>query len=298
MRAYARVLAPDDTTWLLGPGDLIGRLPSAALPVDDARVSEAHALVSLRGGELKLLGLRGVFAVDGQPRNELTLAPSVEFDLAPGLSFVVLDVELPDAVLAIEGEGVARQILTGSSSIVLTPRPMLVGRYRDDAAAHLWTSGDTWRVRVRGEPARDLQAGDVLSFGEFELRVVAVALARAGVQTRVEGGVVVPLRIIAAYDTVHIHRDGEQPVTLDGISARILSELVALDGPASWEIIAGDVWRDETDRAQLRRKWDVSLARLRRKLRQERIRPDLVRAGGTGQVELLLYAEDVVDDRT
>lgn len=56
MRAYAKILAPDDTEWLLGPGDRIGRLASAALTIDDARVSEAHAMISLRGGELRLLG--------------------------------------------------------------------------------------------------------------------------------------------------------------------------------------------------------------------------------------------------
>ena len=39
------------------------------LHVDDARVSEAHALVSLRGRELQLLALRGRFAVDSTPRS-------------------------------------------------------------------------------------------------------------------------------------------------------------------------------------------------------------------------------------
>lgn len=40
------------------PGDLIGRLPGAALQIADPRVSEAHAMVSLRAGELVLLALR------------------------------------------------------------------------------------------------------------------------------------------------------------------------------------------------------------------------------------------------
>ena len=107
-----------------------------------------------------------------------------------------------------------------------------------------------------------------------------------------------PLTIVASYDTVHLHREGQAALALDGISARIVSELVAFGGPASWEMIAREIWRHEEDRGQLRRKWDVNLARLRRKLRAVGIRTDLFRAGGTGQIELFLYKSDRVDDRT
>ncbi len=69
MRAFVRFQLPDGTQRDLYPGDIIGRLWSAALHVDDARVSEAHALVSLRGRELQLLALRGRFAVDSTPRS-------------------------------------------------------------------------------------------------------------------------------------------------------------------------------------------------------------------------------------
>ncbi len=305
MRAYAKILAPDDTEWLLGPGDLIGRLASAALTIDDARVSEAHAMISLRGGELRLLGLRGLFVVDGPPVQEVTLREGLEVQLAPGVTLEVLEIELPDAVLALQGPDLPRQVLTGASSLLVQPRLALVGRYRDDAAAHLWNSGEGWRLRVRGEPARDLDPGDRFEVAGHEVEAVAVALERAGPQrTRVDGALSPPLHIVASYDTVHIHResgsgrDSEAPLALDGISARVVSELVALGGPAAWEVLAGEIWKDEDDRVQLRRKWDVSLARLRRKLRQAGFRPDLVRAGGTGQVELLLYPGDVVDDRT
>ncbi len=65
------------TLWL-GPGELIGRNPVAGLTLDDASVSEAHALVSLRGGRFVLLGLRGVFTVDaGTP-------PSSGWSCGPG----------------------------------------------------------------------------------------------------------------------------------------------------------------------------------------------------------------------
>ena len=125
-----------------------------------------------------------------------------------------------------------------------------------------------------------------------------MALERGGqTPTRLDGALHPPLRIVARFDTVHIHVEGRPVVTFDGLHARILSELVAVGGPASWDVIAGEVWKEDADdRLQLRRRWDVSLARLRRKLREARVRPDLVRAGGTGQVELLLYEHDSVED--
>lgn len=298
MHAFVRMVAPDESVWQLTPGDIIGRLASAALPVDDPRVSEAHALVSLRGGEFKLLALRGMFAVDGQPLQEVTLQPGLAVELAPGLPLIVVDVELPATMLALQGPELPRQILTGSASVVLQPRPVLVGRYRDDAAAHVWNASGGWRAQVRGEPARDLCAGDILQVSDYRLEVVEVPLARASAPTRWEGGVGAPLRIVAAFDSVQILREGEPPLVLDGIAARIVSELVAIGGPVGWDVLAREIWRDEADRTQLRRKWDVALARLRRRLRESRVRADLVRAAGTGSVELLLYGHDRAEDRS
>lgn len=302
MNAIVRLLGPDGRVWTLGPGDLIGRMATAALPIDDGRVSEAHALVSLRAGELKLLGLRGVFAVDGAPCKEVSLRPGLWVALAPGLSLEVLDVELPDSMLALQAEGLPRQTLVGACSILTEPRLCVVGRYQEDAAAQLWNQGVAWRLRLAGETVRDLAPGDTFMVGGHLVSAVAVPVSGVGfARTKVKGAFVTPLHIIAGYETVHIHLLGhgtEPPVAIDGISARILSELVALQGPAGWEVLAGEIWRDEPDRLRLRQRWDVSLARLRGKLRAAGIRPDLIRAGGTGQVELLLYQGDRVDDRT
>jgi len=46
VRAFTRLLLPDDKAVELGHGDIIGRLWSAALSIPDPRVSEAHAMVS------------------------------------------------------------------------------------------------------------------------------------------------------------------------------------------------------------------------------------------------------------
>ena len=69
MRAVARLLLPDGRDVEVGPGDLIGRTPSAAAVIDDPRIAEAHAFVSLRHGELHLLSLRRMVVVAGKPRS-------------------------------------------------------------------------------------------------------------------------------------------------------------------------------------------------------------------------------------
>ena len=58
MRPTVSLQLPDGSIHELGHGDLIGRLWTAALHLDDGRISEAHAMISLRGSELHLLALR------------------------------------------------------------------------------------------------------------------------------------------------------------------------------------------------------------------------------------------------
>ena len=300
MRAFARVLCPDGSVRDLYPGDIIGRMWTAALQLDDGRISEAHALVSLRGGDLKLLALRGLLAIDRKPVQEVVLAPGVDVRLAKGQHLQVIEVELPAGVLAVEGEGLRRQPLSASvCSLHTAPRRLLVRGFERGAAAHLWSTEDAWRLQIPGEPPRSLAAGDRWVLDGRAFQVVEVALARAGHdETRLKGRLHPPLRIVAQYDTVQLHREGATPLVLNGLPARIVSELVSFDGPASWEAVAGELWRGEDDRYALRRKWDVNLARLRRKLRDARVRPDLVKADGSGHFELLLYDGDTVEDRT
>lgn len=62
--------------------------------------------------------------------------------------------------------------------------------------------------------------------------------------------------------------------------------------------LAQSLWPDADDRAQLRRRWDVQLARLRARLRAAGIGGELVRPDGKGNFELVLGAEDTVVDET
>ena len=299
MRAYVRLRLQSGSVCELGHGDLIGRLPSAALHIDDIRISEAHALVSLRGRELKLLALRGRFAINQKPVSEVILAEGQVLLLARDLPVWVERVVLPESVLAIEGEGLPLQVLSGICSLTTHPRPSLSPRYLGDATAWIWSAGEDWRLRVPGEEPRPIVEGDVFTLDGRRFSIRAMPLSRAGQgRTEVQGGVAVPMRIIANYDTVHIHRDGEPVFALTGISARIVSELVACGAPVHWLAVAREIWTGDEPEGALRRKWDINLSRLRKKLKDARIRPDLVRSDRTGNVELLLASGDTAVDRT
>ena len=130
-----------------------------------------------------------------------------------------------------------------------------------------------------------------------EVRVVAIPLASAGLDaTTMRGRVHSPLRVVANYDSVHVHRQGLATVVISGVQAKIFCELVAFGGPTDWELVAREIWKD-VDRLKLRRRWDVNLNRLRARLAQDGIRPGLLHADGTGRIELVLLPDDVVEDQ-
>lgn len=283
----------------LGPGDFIGRMSSAALILDDGRISEAHALVSLRSAELQLLALRGRFAVDGQPMNHVALAPGQVLTFADGLDLVVEEVALPDTLAALEGDGLPRQILASSASLHLGPPPNLSTGSHPSADARLWTSGARWRVQVGDGPPTDLDVEGTFTVGGRTFRLVEVHVERAGVApTQAVGGVAEPLRIVAGWDTAQIFRAGRPPVVLAGIAARMVSELAAVQAALPWDALAREIWPDDPDRDALRRRLDVALVRLRHRLRSAGVRTDLVRPTGAGFLELQLYDGDVVEDRS
>ena len=85
---------------------------------------------------------------------------------------------------------------------------------------------------------------------------------------------------------------------LNGLHARLVSELALAGVPVGWEALAGELWPGDEDRLALRRRMDTALSRLRRKLRAAGVRTNLARADGCGHLELLLLDGDVVEDNT
>ncbi len=217
MRAYVRFRLPDGNAVELGHGDLIGRLWSAALSIPDARVSEAHAMVSLRGQELLLLPLRGRFSTDGKRLSSLVLAAGQRVTLADGFDLEVEEVSLPAAVFAVEGEGLARVVVTGVCSLLTRPRPELVPRLVPDAPAYLWGDGEGWCLTVNGT-SRAIRIGDTWELDGRQFRAVGLALDSAGNSaTRQEAGAARSLRIVAQFDSVHVHTEGGGRWRLEGL---------------------------------------------------------------------------------
>lgn len=295
MLASARVRLPGGDLETLYAGDLIGRTWSAALRIDDPEVSEAHAMLSLRGEQLWLLALRRRFVVDGRATDAVALTPGRTVRLASRVELVVEAVELPAAVLGLRGPGLPPQALPGACSLDFDPHPRLVPGFQATAEAHFWMTGSDWRARVGGVDF-DLVAGRDLTVPSGTFQVVDIALASAGRSaTRAGDG---PLRIVASFDTVHIHRSDGDVVLIAGKLARVLSELVAVGQPIAWEELARPQWPHIPDRELLRRRWDTLLNRLRDRLREGGLRGDLVSSTRVGLVELVLREGDVVEDKT
>lgn len=300
MRVRAVIRAPDGREVELGHGDMIGRLASCALSLDDGRVSEAHALVSLRGDSLLLLALRGRFAVDGRPLTQVRLEPGQCLDLADGLMLEVLEVVLPEVVMAIEFGGAPPQVLLGTTSLRVRPEPALRTGWNAEANGWIWSSEGGWRLQLSGSSeVRSLSEGDELSIEGCSLRAVAVPLVDAATpKTQLEGAIQAPLKIVARFQSVHLFRGREEALVLDGAAAQILSELVAFGGPVSWQVAAREIWTDGANEVLLRGRWDASLSRMRSRLRAAGIRPDLVRSDRHGYVELVLNEGDEAVDET
>lgn len=293
MHASVTFRTPDGARHTLGPGDIVGRTWTAALPLDDERVSEAHALVSLRGRRLMLLALRGLFSVKGKPQKSLELAEGQAVAFARGLALTVEDVRLPSWVLGLEGPGLPRQPLAGVCALVLAPHPRLVAR-TTDAVATFWSTGERWRVRTADGTA-DVAPGWALEVDGARFEAVTIPLGQVGAPTRGPGQIRAPLRLVCHWDVVHVHREGLPVVSLSGHAARLISELAEVDAPVDWATLAGMLWPGTDDRNALRRRWDVLLARTRRRLRDEGIRTSLFSHDGAGHFTLVLQEGDSVD---
>lgn len=297
MHATARFRLDDGRVATLAPGDLIGRTWSAALHIDHPMVSEAHAMLSLRGDELVLLSLRRRLWVDGRAEDAVRLSVGLRVRLAPDVELRVDELRVPDSVLGLEGPGLAPTVLAGTCCLVFDPHPRLAAGLIPGAEATFWPTDGRWRWRGTDGVLRELGPGSQLQLSRGVFTAVALALASAGQQaTRLDP--TGPLRIEARFDTVHIHRGPGAPVILTGQLARVVSELAIVSAPLAWTELAGAQWPQIHDRDLLRRRWDVLLVRLRERLREEGVRPDLVQSTGVGLVELVLQEGDQVLDRT
>lgn len=299
------ILSCDGAPVTVYPGNLIGRLAEASVMIADPRISEAHALVSLRSRSLRLLALRGALTVTGREVDAVTLVAGLQVELADGLSLTVESVEIPTHSLTLCGASPG-PVRLGASTYSLLPvegpgprRLRLLTGYMPDAPCHLWQSGARLWVRAAGGDAEPIQTGKKWAVEGCVLQVVQMPYDgtldtdKPWVATERPS-----LVVVARYATVHLHRDAGTAV-ITGRPANLISELVAFDGkPIPWETLARQIWSDEIDRERLRDRFDTTCSRLRRQLRDLAIREDLVRLDGSGNTELMLYPGDRMIDES
>jgi len=296
---FVRLRLPDERVVDARSGDFVGRLPSAVVRINDARISEAHALISLRQRTLRLLSLRGRFAIDGIATSEVALEVGRVIQLAPGLALTVVAVALPNAVLGIEGPGLATQVLSPVTSLRLTAMgPDLLPSLHPDADALIWSGGDGFLLRVGVSPARPIDVGHRFEVGGLTFCFVAIPLNVAEVDsTQRDNELDAPITLVLRYDTVHVLR-GQTCAAIDGMPARLLTELAQIQVPVEWRTLARLVWPGEDEDTSVRARFDRAITRLRKRLVELGLRKDLVRADGSGRFELLLGPRDRIKDET
>lgn len=298
MRVRARFALPSGVEVELSPGDVIGRLAHSALPIADPSVSEAHALVSLRAGQLVLLALRRRFDVDGHSRDEVVLEPGLEIGLGASVRLTVLDVELPASVLGLRVPGLPTIPLPPVISLFATQPARAKPGYDARADLVLFTDGPRFFASTRADGVREVSAGAVLEARGVRFELVALPIRDVeALNTAVETERA-PCVWSLFHDIVKVLRGGEEVLAMTGHAARVVCELAAYDQPVPWEGVARAIWRDDADVHTLRRRWDMALGRMRHKLREARLPTDLVRADGGGNVELRLPATHRLEDRS
>jgi hypothetical protein len=280
----------------VGPGALVGRAWTAEVRLADYRVSEAHAWVSLRDTGLQVLPLRGRVRLDGRDMQRVEVAVGQRLELAPEVAITVTQVVLPLDLQAISLDGGAAQVPAGTMSLVLEPAPHLRAGLDAQAAAIVFSDGASWFLQEPAGPSRLLESGVPLEVQGVAVTSVFVPVRTAQVpETDSRTSESPRLHLKSFYDSVHVWQDERSPLVMRGLAAKLVSELIALGGPAHWSIVAGELWADTDDREVLRHRLDVTTAKVRRLLHDAGYRRNLVTAHNTGHLELLMYPGDRVE---
>ena len=258
-------------------GDIIGRGVRCALPFEDPRISEAHAMLSLRDGGFWLLGLRGTVWNGRRWGAEVRIATGSSIRLAEGVSLDVCEVVLPTTLLALEGLGGDPLVLTHDTISVRTSPMSLRAGFEGDADAWIWSSEGQWRMRKASGEISLLHIGQAIALGPHALTVVGVPLGQgqAGETIR-QRATHAPLTI-----TVEPRRTtvacGTRSVVLVGRSHDIVrctaQRSQAYGGAVHWADIAGDIWRANPTPDN----WYHNCARLAAKLNHAGLPSDLLR---------------------
>lgn len=284
----------------VSPPAIIGRMATADLCIPDPRLSEAHALISHRGSDLRILSLRGRISLGPRVVEELTLAAGQDLLLADEVLLRIERVVLPQRAISIHG-------VTGESTIVgggvysLLPADrglMLHTGYRPGACAYLLCDCFSVSLVVGDTPAEELQIPSTFLVDSHRLSLISLPLITENQTLGPPSSVPaerLPVRITSRGDTVRLEAPSRAPLVLGGLAARILAEVIAMGGgPVHWKVVADEIWPGEDNVLHLTDKWQKAVQRLRSKLISGGLRENLVYRDRSGLIELLLLDGDVV----
>lgn len=283
-------LGNDDLRTLF-PGDLIGRLHGCALQLDDPRVSEAHAMVGVRGNSLWMLGLRGSIGIgvrDQDWRHDVKLIEGSRLRLAEELELTVVSVTLPDYVLVLEGY--AEPVVLDRPEWSLLDHAATPSHERQ-AQAWLWSQELDWLIQVPGTSPIRVEEHDTIDVAGLRLRFVRQPVTIADVPPTDTVEWRLPrLNIEIQRDITRIHVAGRPTTELTRNAHEIMSHAARLAGERGtvhWTEIAAAIWPvNGTEK-----NWFTAHKRLKERLQKHCLPDNLVRCRN-GQVSIVLRPED------
>jgi hypothetical protein len=266
---------------------------SASLRIDHPEVSEAHAMVSMRGGELHLLSLRGLLRVDGAPVDQLRLEAGRVVTLADGVDLRVSDLFLPGTVLGIAiDDRPAVPLRAPRYSLRADGRLELFPDLLPDACMVIWSTAGGWRCATPASPGDALRVGQHWQLEGAEITVVALSSEEASAAATRSPAPLDRLTIESQYDSLCILRPERAPVHVNGRPAELLTEVGLVGTLVDWDAIAQLLWPRQQRRHLRQQSFHRAVKRLRKLLDQHCIRPDLLRTDNRGNWELFLLPRD------
>lgn len=244
-------------------------------------------MVSLRGGALWLLSLRGRFRVDGTLLGEVELVPGLVVDLSPGTRLTCVGVELPEAIVGIDVAGLGVSVLAGTTSLLKDPVRLEPGLV-EGAQAVFWPLEERWMIRRGSMGDEELRIGVIEGLEGVDACALLIPLDKtARTRTVPVSGNALSLEWCRTDLVLHVGE--EQSLRLTGLSARLLGVLMEEESPLHWVEVCARVWpEDKSDPLSLRNRLDVGVSRLRLRLRELALPALAVSFDGSGYLRLLV----------
>lgn len=288
---YVTLRLPDGRQVYVPPGTVMGRLVTSAVPIDDPRISEAHVLVTHRGGSMWMMGLQqqALRVVGDRSRSHVRLVAGQRLSLAEGYVVEVMAVvtpdHLPQAQYRRRGEIEWHQLgnLDGHEYYSIMSGPLWVAGQREGAMCHLACGVDSWVLFTQEQDSISIEDLEIWEAGDWQFRFLWLPVDQAGtaktiarhqhsLDYRIEVG-----ETFVRITPIEDDRDLE-PLIFVGQPRLLLMALMRETTSRRWQVLGAEIWEDwgELDRKARERRWNPAIHRLRKRLAEYALDPDIV----------------------